>query len=271
MTPARLDTIEGLDALLDQYREASRESLILRQAALGMTSGPTSFGVPGGRLKFGCLFCSTCGDDQPVTAGVRYWPDDSIPLESGRLANGAAAIAVFTAACVVCDSPSEIVAHPVGERVEVIVLSTEPGGGAATPSTPPAVRYYLDQAHRSARAGAHSAAATMYRAALEQLLFALGYKMRNLHPKIEAFETDANKPGWLDRLNPAYLHVLKMLGNGAIHPNDGDISRQDSLDRELLQGVRESFIEMLRLAYELPRRDAERLQKLQSAAAKIDG
>jgi hypothetical protein len=89
-------------------------------------------------------------------------------------------------------------------------------GGLSTPNTPPPVAYYLDQAHRARSVGALSAAAAMYRAALDQILFEQGFTEGTLGPKIGALEK-AN-PRWLANLDPAYLTVIKQIGDGAITP-----------------------------------------------------
>jgi hypothetical protein len=44
----------------------------------------------------------------------------------------------------------------------------------------------------------------------------------------------------------AYLTVMKQLGDGAIHPNDGDISKQAELDKGLISLVKDTFQTLLR-------------------------
>jgi len=67
-------------------------------------------------------------------------------------------------------------------------------------------------------------------------------------------------------MDDEYLKVLKDLGSAAIHPNDGDIERQKTLDRGLLVEIRVVFEELLDVVYEHPARDAVRRARLRSAS-----
>ncbi|MEO8699129.1 MAG: hypothetical protein ABI867_03770 [Kofleriaceae bacterium] len=66
-------------------------------------------------------------------------------------------------------------------------------------------------------------------------------------------------------LHPDFLKVINDLGNGSIHPNGGDIGKQDAFDSELLSHVRETMRELLDLVYEEPG-PPTRLAKLAKAA-----
>jgi hypothetical protein len=145
----------------------------------------------------------------------------------------------------------------------------ESPGGLATPHTPAPVAYYLDQAYRAACVGAQSAAVSMHRAALEQLLFEQGYRTGMLAAKVEAFVKDVGAgqgPAWARHLDPDFLRVVKDLGNGAIHPNDGDITKQDAFDAQLVRAMSATFVELLERVYEEPHRRAARLASLRAAA-----
>ncbi len=98
------------------------------------------------------------------------------------------------------------------------------------------------------------------------LLFEQGYKSGMLNKKIENLLADSAAPQWRDRVDDEYLKVLKDLGNAAIHPNDGDIEKQKTLDRGLLVEIRVVFEELLDVVYERPARDAARKAKLRSAS-----
>lgn len=50
-----------------------------------------------------------------------------------------------------------------------------------------------------------------------------------------------------------------------MHPNDGDVERQQLLDRALLLRVRELFEELMDEVYELPHRRKERLEAMEAA------
>ena len=110
----------------------------------------------------------------------------------------------------------------------------------------------------------------MYRAALDYLLFEHGYKTGMLGARIKALLNDVAEgkaPKWAMELNPAYLGVIKDLGNGAIHTNDGDVTKQDALDGETINHLHALIAELLDVVYEEPARRAQRLQKLQSVAS----
>lgn len=112
----------------------------------------------------------------------------------------------------------------------------------------------------------------MYRAALEQLLFEQGFKARMLGPKVAAL-IDAAKnntaPKWAVDLDPEVLKHVKDLGDGAIHPNDGDIGLQEVIDGSVIEAVEALFESLLDVVYERPAVDAARNAKLRSAAGAI--
>ena len=72
---------------------------------------------------------------------------------------------------------------------------------------------------------------------------------------------------WARDLDTEYLRVMKELGNGAVHANGGDTSKQAALDSRLLLGVERAFLGLLSLAYEEPLSRARNLSALKSAAA----
>lgn len=150
-----------------------------------------------------------------------------------------------------------------------LVIARTVEGGIATPKTPDAVKFYLDQAARAESASARSAAVAMYRAAIEQLLFDQGFVNGMLQAKITEFEkkkTAGNAPKWAEDVDADVLTVLKELGNGAIHTNGGDIKKQAALDDTLIVAVRATVAMLLDVVYEEPARRAARLAALKSAA-----
>lgn len=173
--------------------------------------------------------------------------------------------ALFSLECVQCknENAATVFAGPDGPDLAILTGSR---GGLSTPNTPDSVSYYLDQAHRAESMSATSAATAMYRSAVEMLLFEQGYQYGMLNKKIENLLTDSTPPPWRDRVDDEYLKVLKDLGNAAIHPNDGDIEKQKTLDRGLLVEIRVVFEELLDVVYERPARDAARKAKLRSAS-----
>lgn len=134
---------------------------------------------------------------------------------------------------------------------------------------PPVFAYYLDQAHKSRSVVANSAAISMYRGALEQLLFEQGYETGMLGQKIAKLLDDIRKGAaqkWAMELDTEFLDVVKALGDGSIHPNDGDVTKQATLDNELLARVNETFQMLLFLVYEAPHKKEEMLTALRTKA-----
>jgi hypothetical protein len=145
-------------------------------------------------------------------------------------------------------------------------------GGLATPNTPTSVSYYLDQAQRARSVTANSAAIAMYRAALEQLMFDKGFTKGMLDAKIKELEEQiakGNAQAWARDLDTEYLRVMKELGNAAIHPNGGDVSKQAAFDGNLLIRVERTFQGLLDLAYEEPIRRSQNLSALKLVAASV--
>lgn len=104
-----------------------------------------------------------------------------------------------------------------------------------------------------------------HRSALEMLLHQEGYEKGMLHQKITDLLADGSPPTWRDDIDSAYLDALKQIGNVAIHPNDGDITKQAALDRELLVALRAVFSELLDTIYERPVIEAARKAQLTGA------
>jgi hypothetical protein len=232
-------------------------------------------------------YCPKCGADRRVTPSLTHYPPEiAVPVLPPRTRGvhvrppGEPSPVrleplilpwLFEATCPQCETRFVGLLYQGAAGTSYAFFSSA-AGGVASAHTPRAVGYYLDQAHRATSAGAYSAAVAMYRAALEQFLFAQGFTKGMLAEKLGALKaaiTDGNAPRWATDLDDAFLKVLKDLGNGAIHPNGGDITKQDALDASLVRLVRETFVELLELAYELPARKAERLTNLQTAAAQM--
>lgn len=173
--------------------------------------------------------------------------------------------AIYAAICLQCDHVYLLVVHSGPDGVELAALPSS-YGGLATPKTPKAVAYYLDQASRARSVGALSAAAAMYRAALDQLLFHQGFTAGTLGVKIRDLQQSDSPPPWFQDLDPTYLQVINWIGSGAIHPNDGDVERQRVIDRSLTEAVDALFTEILDLVYERPHQRIDRLSKVRQVA-----
>jgi hypothetical protein len=176
---------------------------------------------------------------------------------------------LFVAICLECESLMTLVVFPGPQGMQLVALPST-YGGLSTPNTPESVAFYLDQAQKCQAMGALSAAVAMYRAALEHVLHEQGYTDGMLGKRIAALVADEEPPEWRDRLGEEYLGVINKLASAAIHANNGDVSQQLVFDAELLQGVRELFIELLDEIYEQPKIRADRFARLQGAAGSIE-
>lgn len=174
----------------------------------------------------------------------------------------------YVLTCVQCQSTITVCVYVGPDGTEVVALPST-YGGLSTPSTPEAVGYYLDQAQRSHAVNAASAAVSMYRGALEQLLYDQGFTQGMLAKKIGDLEAHTPGPEWFRDLDPEFLRVMKDLGNGSIHPNNGDVEKQKAFDDTLLLEVRALFVELLDDVYEQPSRRAARLATMKAAQAQV--
>jgi hypothetical protein len=222
------------------------------------------------------LYCAKCGGARrvvitPVWSRPRDHAQSKGELGGLNLADGSTtaiakqlAPSLFAIHCYQCSSTFTAVIYrgPSGPQLAVFADHL---GGLSTPNTPEPVAYYLDQAHRAQSVGAYSAAVAMFRAALEHILFGEGYEMRMLGPKIDALKKatdDGTAPKWARDLDPTYLSVIKELGDASIHPNDGDIQKQEAFDSALISMLKETFEELLMLVYEREHASRERLKAL---------
>lgn len=180
---------------------------------------------------------------------------------------------LLTAVCVTCRHRTTLVLYPSSQGPALAILPAS-GHGQVTANTPAAVAYYLQEAGRSHALGANSAAVAMYRAALENLLFDQGFVRGMLAQKLAELELAIQKgeaPSWIQRVDSEYLEIIKRLGNLAIHPNDGDISKQSLLDANLVRVLQVVFSELLDAVYEAPMRDQMRKSALRAAISPIPG
>jgi hypothetical protein len=85
---------------------------------------------------------------------------------------------------------------------------------------------------------------------------------------LEAAVKAGTAPKWAYELDAEFLTVMKKLGDGAIHPNDGNIDEQSKLDNELLAKLTHTFQMLLFLIYELPLQKQKRLDALKAGIIK---
>lgn len=226
----------------------------------------------------GRMYCTTCGHSHRMDVAVLYGPTcepvevDGQPGElKYAVTEDSMAPSLYQFICGECRTRYTALVYPSlnGSSLAVFPYS---GGGLSTPRTPKSVAFYLDQAHKAQSVGALSAAVTMYRAALEHILFEQGFKVRMLGPKIAALKKaieDGNAPAWARDLDIEFVEVLGELGNYSIHPNDGDIEKQRAFDAPLVARVKDALVELLDLVYEVPARRAERLEALRATKAQL--
>jgi hypothetical protein len=231
------------------------------------------------RITAGDLYCGQCGGPRRVRI-VRLW-SRAIEGGGGGLSFGQhdSPIAeqmtpsLFHLNCVQCDAAFEAVIYR-GPQGPALAILPDHYGGLSTPHTPPEVAYYLDQAHRSRSVGANSAAVAMFRSALEFILYKAGYEKKMLGPKIGQLEEaikDGSAPKWARDLDTNFLKIIKRLGDGGIHPNDGKIEAQAALDTALLIALDVTFAELIFSIYEQEHDKGERLATLTAALDVLDG
>lgn len=155
--------------------------------------------------------------------------------------------------CLQCDNEVVIIIYNENDEVNMVKLY-ESGGGVSTQHTPESVKYYLDEAYKCKTMGAYTGAVAMYRTALENLLYDKGYQKGMLKDKIRAFEKEKKDniaPRWADVVDEDILDKIRDLGNWAVHPNNGDITKQQHLqDEELIECLDDIFKYLLDEIYE---------------------
>lgn len=232
----------------------------------------------------GSLFCPICGEQRAVD--LSEWNASTSSRASTNVLMAVAGLPVppptgdphpnvyygrtFRIVCRQCGHTWAAIIHPTADGPNLLLLPSAIGAGCG-PHTPSAVAYYVEQAARSKSIGAFSASAAMYRAALEMLLFDQGFEKGMLRQKIEELARDASsasprKP-WIADLDHEFLTLLKELGDGSIHTNGGDISKQTQIDRDLVDLVEGVFAGILHMVYEIPaaRSDVKSSLKMKAA------
>jgi hypothetical protein len=223
-------------------------------------------------IRAGDMYCPKCGEPRRMDIKLLYLPGPRGTAPSYLARNGRASDRIipslYNLACVQCDAKFTALLYPGPSGPDLAMF---PGvlGGISTPHTPEGVAFYLDQAYRAESVGARSAAMAMYRGALEHLLFQQGYKTGMLKAKIDQLLKDIRDetaPKWAFGVETDFLDVLKKLGDGAVHPNDGDVKRQEALDIDLLADVKKTFLLLLFVIYEVEHKKSETLANLRAKA-----
>ncbi len=173
--------------------------------------------------------------------------------------------------CSQCNNDYTVLFYKGSEGNSLLMLPSQQDS-FATPNTPEAVKYYLGQAFKSYSVAAFSASVAMFGTALEHILYEFGYNERMLGKKIEMLKKDKKEknlqaPKWVLEIEEEYLDVINKLGCGARHVNDGDIKKQSILDTEMVNALKDLFIDLLDVIYEKPIREKTRKAKLDTAAS----
>lgn len=216
------------------------------------------------------MYCPPCGDIRRMAITPIYLPfprgargpyfDKTIITELIP--------SVFHLRCLQCDTLFTAIIYMGAYGPNLAVLPSC-RGGLTTPHTPSGIAYYLDQAQKAHSVGANSAAIAMFRGALEHLLFDQGYKTGMLGKKIDKICEDIKKgtaPKWALELDTDFLKILKDLGNASIHPNNGDVNKQATFDNKLIAQVKQLFLALLFIVYEVPQKKEDILKALRSKA-----
>lgn len=179
---------------------------------------------------------------------------------------------IYELTCLQCKSKAYLVIYRNENKFKSAILY-EKTGGCSSKNAPNGVKYYLNQAYQSRIMGAASASMSMYRAAMEFLLFDQRYINGMLGKKIEKLEkdiSDGTAPKWAIEIDMDYIKIIKEIGNSSIHPNDGDIEKQKEIDERLLNIVDIIFSELLDKIYEQPIRSKNNLEVLNNKIKRLN-
>ena len=214
------------------------------------------------------FYCTNCLDDRKmkvINVKMRENRNSNVydTFEEGFQRN---LPLVYELECLQCKAKACLIIQKMNNEVKDIILY-EKNGGCASKNSPEGVKYYLNEAKLSKQIGANSASMAMYRAALDFLLYEQGYTEGMLGKKIEKIEKDRENncgPKWVMEIEPQFLEAIKDIGNSSIHPNDGEIKRQEEIDERLLNLVDIVFSELLDKIYEQPIRSKKNLEILEN-------
>lgn len=257
-----IDTKEGLIEALYYYGEVDFSGLAPGESQVARKEIPYSFESD--------LFCPKCGERRKCFVEIAGYPCGIVKNEKKEELKKLPV--VYRAKCFQCDKEAILVLYEGPEKIELAILRNTYGGGV-TENTPDEVKYYIDQANRSRMMGALSASMAMYRSALEWLLYEQGYVEGMLGKKIDKMEDDIKNgegPNWTKMLSAEMITAIKNIGNSSMHTNNGEISKQKVISKELLEVVDIVFAELLDIIYEAPKKRETALEKLKDAENKLN-
>lgn len=263
-----LDTLEGLVAACKQNPAA-----FLR--------GSDDLTIA--RSPRGLIFCQCCMKQCPAAAvcldeatrggaqeGVRRALGLPFLRKPDTISAETLSPAMFALQCLICSTPYIAVIYP-GESGTALAMLPGARGSETLPGVPAEVLMYLRQALLCRLVGAHTAALSMFRAALEAFLCDQGFVADfNLSKKIKAFQdaasATAEKP-WMRHVTPDMFDALKQLGDWATHSDRGkfDASKHAIMDEKLSAAAATIFHFMLQQAYVAPAELAQRLAQVSAS------
>lgn len=223
----------------------------------------------------GEMYCARCGGTRRMNVGELF-------SGNHEYRNPAASSAevfllqrhpiLLSYRCTQCDAQYVTLVYLGTTGHPAIAIFPEERGSLATPHTPESVAYYLNEVQSCWSVGANSAAMSMYRVALDHLLFEQGYTKGMVGAKLGALTKDVEAgtaPEWTKNLDSGYMDVLNKLATYALHPNDGNVSQQSVFDQKLLVAVKATFQALLFRVYELSHQEREQLNTLEAALTNL--
>lgn len=279
--------------MLNEIRDFAACLYTLGERLFTPPVGNAQFPPPEDRFR---MYCPDCGGLRRIKVEPVFWASGKhVPHQDPNreywywraLARGAVENAddllpvtpsIFRLTCSDCESEFTAVCYPRQDGLKGVGLAVLPRkpAGIRTPHTPETVAYYLDQAARCMSVDAASAAAAMFRSAVEQFLLNQGFSKRMLGPKIAELEDAIHAgraPQWVNRMDPYLLtetlEAIKTLANACLHGDGGQVSAQAELDAEILGAVQVAIAALLDAAYEAPERAKNQTKRLKASAAHI--
>jgi hypothetical protein len=156
--------------------------------------------------------------------------------------------------CLECRTILYVFMFP-GPNGQEAVLFSGVLGSLGTPNTPGEIKYYLEQAHRSASSGAYSAAIGMLRTGCDLLLGLNGFAGRMLGNKLQDLETKqlaGTAPVGFADMDPGAIKALKDLSNEALHPSTMPYADYNKFDGTIYHAAIIVVMYLLDEAYERP-------------------
>lgn len=228
----------------------------------------------------GFIYCPECGDDRR-TESQRIYPTRlkyirNSPIRSNaysQLSPFPHSFYIIHSRCLQCSSEFIILLTRENNSYSLLNIPVS-FVGIISSSCPATVIYYIDQAYRSKAMGATSAAVVMYRSSLENLLYEQGFESGQLFDKIKKLQKqidDGDAPKWTLLFDANMMNIIRELGNYAVHPNNGDISKQREMDNNLLVKVEFMLKRLMEYVYVIPAKEKEAMEDMNRTLKSLKG